>query len=264
MLRIPREAGQTHQKAGGGEHAHPLEQLKAGIRFVYDTKIILATLTLDLFAVLLGGAVYLLPVFVAEILHATPAQFGWLRAAEAIGAVGMAVFIAHARPMRHAGRAMLLAVGMFGVATVVFGLSRSYWLSLAMLVLIGAFDNVSVVVRHTLVQVLTPDPMRGRVSAVNNIFIGASNDLGGVESTVTAAMFGALCVHVGYSAEQAKALGPTLSVVVGGIGTIAVVLATAWLFPQLRRYGPLQPHGQEAAEESGAALRAKPVRSAPA
>jgi MFS family permease len=244
MLRIPREAGTTH-KTAGNEAAHPLEQLKAGIRFVYQTKIIFATLTLDLFAVMLGGAVYLLPVFAHEILHATPTQFGWLRAAEAIGAVCMAVFIAHAPPMRRAGRSMLLAVGMFGAATVVFGLSRNYWLSLAMMVLIGAFDNVSVVVRHTLVQVLTPDPMRGRVSAVNNVFIGASNDLGGVESTLTATLFGALCVHLGYAAEQAKALGPMMSVVVGGIGTILVVLATAWLFPQLRRYGPLQPHGPE-------------------
>ncbi len=252
MLRVPREAGRTHQSAAATqERQHPLEQLKAGIRFVYETKIIFGTLTLDLFAVLLGGAVYLLPVFVHEILHATPRQFGWLRAAEAIGAIAMALVIAHSRPMRRAGRAMLLAVGAFGAATVVFGLSRNYWLSLAMLVLIGAFDNVSVVVRHTLVQVLTPDPMRGRVSAVNNVFIGASNDLGGVESTLAAAGFGALCVHLGYSAEQAKVLGPTLSVVVGGIGTIAVVLLTAWYFPALRKYGPLQPHDHPAAPAAG-------------
>jgi MFS family permease len=144
--------------------------------------------------------------------------------------------------MKRAGRAMLLAVAMFGVCTIVFGLSRNYWLSLFMLVGIGAFDNISVVVRHTLVQVLTPDHMRGRVSAVNNIFIGASNELGGVESTLTAAAFGALALHLGASADRAHVLGPTLSVVVGGIGTLLTVFLTASLFPQLRKYGPLQPH----------------------
>jgi MFS family permease len=144
--------------------------------------------------------------------------------------------------MKKAGRAMLLAVMGFGLATIGFGLSRSFALSFAMVFLIGAFDNISVVVRHTLVQVLTPDSMRGRVSAVNNIFIGASNELGGVESTLTAAAFGALALHFGATAERARVLGPTLSVVVGGVGTIATVLLTAWLFPQLRKYGPLQPH----------------------
>jgi len=140
----------------------------------------------------------------------------------------MAIVIAHLPPMKHAGRTMLLAVAGFGFATVVFGISRNFWLSMAMLVLIGAFDNVSVVVRHTLVQVLTPDPMRGRVSAVNNIFIGASNELGGLESGLTA-----------------QWLGPVRSVVLGGIGTVTTVLLTALLAPQLRRYGPLQPHAEE-------------------
>jgi MFS family permease len=241
MLRIPKSTG-TIDRSVIHPQLGPLKQLSAGIRFVYDTRIIFATLTLDLFAVLLGGAVYLLPVFVQDILHVDSLRFGWLRAAEAIGAVVMAMLIAHLPPMKRAGQAMLLAVAMFGVCTIVFGMSRSFWLSLLMLFGIGAFDNISVVVRHTLVLVLTPDAMRGRVSAVNNIFIGASNELGGVESTVTAALFGALALHFGATADRARVLGPTLSVVVGGIGTIATVLVTAWLFPQLRRYGPLQPH----------------------
>jgi MFS family permease len=148
--------------------------------------------------------------------------FGWLRAAEAIGAFTMAILMAHLPPMKHAGRAMLIAVGLFGLATIVFGLSKWYWLSFCMIFLIGAFDNISVVVRHTLVQVLTPDSMRGRVSAVNNVFIGASNQIGGLESGLTAWLWGA----VG-------------SVVFGGIGTIATVLCIAWLFPQVRRFGSL-------------------------
>jgi MFS family permease len=205
-----------------------LQQLSAGIHFVYRTKIILATLTLDLFAVLLGGAVYLLPVFAKDILKVDSRHFGWLRAGEAIGALGMALLLAHMPPMKRAGRAMLLAVTAFGLCTIVFGLSRNYWLSLAMVTLIGAVDNISVVVRHTLVQVMTPDQMRGRVSAVNGIFIGASNELGGLESGLTAAW-----------------LGPVKSVVVGGIGTLLTVLATAVVFPQLRKFGPLQPRAAD-------------------
>lgn len=206
----------------------PLQQLSAGIRFVYQTKIILATLTLDLFAVLLGGAVYLLPVFAKDILKVDSRHFGWLRAGEAIGALSMALVLAHMPPMKKAGRAMLLAVTAFGLCTIVFGLSKSFWLSLAMVTLIGAVDNVSVVVRHTLVQVMTPDNMRGRVSAVNGIFIGASNELGGLESGLTAAW-----------------LGPVTSVVVGGVGTLITVLTTAVVFPQLRKYGPLQPQAAD-------------------
>jgi MFS family permease len=212
----------------------PLRRLSGGIRFVGKNKIILATLTLDLFAVLLGGAVYLMPIFATDILHVGAVGFGWLRAAEAIGAFTMAILLAHLPPMKHAGRAMLIAVGLFGVATIAFGLSKWYWLSFCMIFLIGAFDNISVVVRHTLVQVLTPDSMRGRVSAVNNIFIGASNQIGGLESGLTAWLWGA----VG-------------SVVFGGIGTIATVLCIAWIFPQVRRFGSLadaRPAETEAAE----------------
>jgi MFS family permease len=239
MLRIPKATG-TIDRSAAGHKLGALAQLSAGIRFVYQTRIIFATMTLDLFAVLLGGAVYLLPVFVQDILHVDSVRFGWLRAAEAAGAVTMAMAIAHLPPMKRAGRSMLMAVAAFGVCTIVFGLSRNFWLSLGMLFGIGAADNISVVVRHTLVQVLTPDAMRGRVSAVNNIFIGASNELGGVESTLTAAAFGAMALHFGATAERARVLGPTLSVVIGGIGTILTVVMTGWLFPQLRKYGPLQ------------------------
>jgi MFS family permease len=199
-----------------------LRSLGAGIEFVWSRQIILATITLDLFAVLLGGAEYLLPVFATDYLHVGAVGFGWMRAMPAIGALAMGMTIAHLPPMKRAGRAMLMAVVGFGAATIVFGLSRNYWLSLAMLLLTGAFDNISVLVRHTLVQVLTPDDMRGRVSAINNVFIGASNELGGFESGLTAKLF-----------------NPIISVVCGGIGTILVVLTVAVIWPQVRRFGSL-------------------------
>jgi len=203
-------------------HLHPLRDLFSGIRFVWRAKPILATITLDLFAVLLGGATALLPIFAEKILHVGPLGLGWLRAAPSFGAVIMALSLAHLPPMRRAGVAMLCAVAVFGAAIIVFGLSHHFWLSMAALVVTGACDNVSVVVRHTLVQLLTPDPMRGRVSAVNNVFIGSSNELGAFESGVTAALF-----------------GPVISVVGGGIGTICVVLGVAWKWPQIRRIGRL-------------------------
>ena len=198
------------------------DSLAAGIRFVWKTKLILATISLDLFAVLLGGAAYLLPIFAKDILHVGASGLGFLRSAEAVGAVTMAMLIAHRPPLRHSGRTMLWAVAGFGVATIVFGLSHWFWLSLAMMLLIGALDNVSVVVRHTLVQMLTPDAMRGRVSAVNNIFIVASNDIGGFESGVTA-----------------RLLGTVASVVVGGIGTILVVVGATQIWPQILAIGSL-------------------------
>jgi MFS family permease len=199
--------------------------LAAGIRFVLSNKVILATLTLDLFAVLLGGATALLPIFADQILHCGPIGLGWLRAAPAIGAFAMAVVIAYLPPMRQAGRTLLGCVTGFGVATIVFGASRWFWLSLLMLFLTGVFDSVSVVVRQTLVQLLTPDEMRGRVSAVNNIFIGTSNEFGALESGLTAAIF-----------------GPVVSVVAGGIGTILIVLAVAMKWPAVRRIGALDKH----------------------
>jgi MFS family permease len=204
-----------------------LRSLAAGIKFVWETKIILATITLDLFAVLLGGATVLLPIFAEEILHTSAFGFGLLRAAPSIGAMVMALVMAHRPPMRQAGKALLWAVIGFGAATIVFGLSRSFALSLVMLALTGAFDNVSVVVRHTLVQVLTPDTMRGRVSAVNAVFIGSSNELGALESGLTAAAF-----------------GPIVSVVGGGIGTILVVLGVAAIWPEVRRFGRLDRAGE--------------------
>jgi MFS family permease len=199
------------------------DSLLAGFRFVWRTKVILATITLDLLAVLLGGATFLLPAVADQILHVGATQFGWLRAAPAIGALAGSVFIAHMPPMRRAGMAMLWAVAGFGAATIVFGLSTNLWLSLAMLAVAGAFDTVSVVVRHTLIQVLPPDEMRGRVAAVNTVFIGASNELGGFESGVTAAWFG---------------LAP--SIVIGGIGTVLVTVGVGAVWPQIRRLGSLQ------------------------
>ena len=208
--------------------AASLASLLAGVRFVWRTKLILATITLDLFAVLLGGATALLPVFAKDILHVGPVGLGWLRASPALGALLMAVVLAHRPPLRRAGRALLLAVTGFGAATVGFGLSENFWLSLATLAVTGALDNVSVVVRGTLVQVLTPDAMRGRVSAVNVVFISSSNELGGFESGMTAELF-----------------GPVASVVGGGIGTVAVVLAVVWRWPEVLRLGALHaPEGE--------------------
>ena len=173
-------------------------------------------------AVLLGGATYLLPVFAQDILHVGAREFGWLRAAPAVGSLAMAMYLTHRPPMRHAGRAMLWAVAGFGVAVVVFGLSRNLWLSIFALFITGLVDNISVVVRQTLVQVLTPDHMRGRVSAVNTVFIGASNELGGFESGLTARLF-----------------GPIISVVAGGLGAVLTTAFVAWKWPQVRAIGAL-------------------------
>jgi MFS family permease len=199
------------------------ESVVAGIRFVRHTKLILATISLDLFAVLLGGATYLLPIYAKDILHVGPFGLGFLRSADAVGAMCMAVLLVHLPPLRRAGVAMLWAVAGFGLATIIFGLSQWFWLSLSMMFLVGALDNISVVVRHTLVQMLTPDAMRGRVSAVNNVFIVASNDIGGLESGVTAWMF-----------------GPILSVVGGGVATILVVLASMRIWPEILAIGSLR------------------------
>ncbi len=224
---------------------HMLRSIAEGLQFVWRQKLVLGTISLDLFAVLLGGAVYLLPIFARDIIDLTgtglsPEQaLGWLRAAPAAGSLVMALALAHMPPMRHAGRTMLLAVAGFGVATVVFGFSTSLWLSLAMLFLTGVFDNVSVVVRHTLVQLVTPDEKRGRVSAVNAVFISSSNELGGFESGAVAAAF-----------------GPVFSVVSGGVGTILVVIAWAGLFPRLRRFGSLSD-AQADSETAPLVVRAK-------
>jgi MFS family permease len=222
-----------------------LRSLAAGIRFVWRTKIVLAAMTLDLFAVFFGGSIALLPVFRKDVLHVGEVEFGWLKAAPAVGAFAAAMLIAHMRPMKRAGRSMLWAVAGFGAATVVFGFSRSYWLSFAMLAVTGALDNVSVVVRHTLVQALPPDSMRGRVAAVNGVFIGASNELGGLESGLTAAWW-----------------GPVASVVFGGIMTVVVVAAVAWLWPQVLGFGSLKdarPVEDEEAKGFGPASASDPA-----
>ena len=196
--------------------------LAAGAKFVFSKKVILATITLDLFAVLLGGATALLPVFADQILHCGPVGLGWMRASPAVGAFAMALIIAYLPPMRQAGRALLWCVTGFGFATIVFGLSNALWLSMAMLFVAGALDSVSVIIRGSIVQLVTPDEMRGRVSAVNNIFIGTSNEFGALESGLTAALF-----------------GPVISVVAGGIGTILVVMGSAFKWPEIRKIGAL-------------------------
>lgn len=207
---------------GSSSERNAWRSLKEGIRFMLSKKVILATITLDMFAVLLGGATALLPIFADQILHCGPIGLGWMRAAPGIGAFIMALGIAYLPPMKHAGKTLLWCVTGFGIATIIFGLSRYLWLSLAMLFMTGVFDSVSVVVRHTLLQLLTPDSMRGRISAVNNIFIGTSNELGALESGLTAALF-----------------GPVISVVAGGVGTILVVLGVCRVWPETRRIGAL-------------------------
>jgi hypothetical protein len=207
-----------------------LAVLAAGLSFVWRSKVMLAAITLDMFAVLLGGVTSLLPVYAKEILRVGPAGFGWMRAAPGIGAVCMSFVMAHRPPMARAGRALLLAVAGFGAVTIVFGLSRVFALSLAMLLLAGALDMISVVIRHTLVQLLTPDEMRGRVSAVNGMFIGISNELGEFESGMVAHAF---------DRSDDRSFGPTVSAVSGGIGTLVVVAAVALIWPALRNYGRL-------------------------
>jgi MFS family permease len=201
-----------------------LDSLLAGAKFIWNTKVILASITLDMFAVLLGGATALLPIFARDILGVGAAGLGWLRAAPAIGAVLAALTLAHLPPFRRAGRTLLLVVAGFGLATIVFGLSRSFVLSLAMLALLGALDNVSVVIRSTLLLTRTPDALRGRVNAVHSAFIGISNELGAFESGVAAAL-----------------LGTVGAVVVGGIGTLLVVGVVALIWPEVRRLGRLNP-----------------------
>ncbi|WP_444812752.1 MFS transporter [Variovorax jilinensis] len=188
----------------------------AGVDFIWKRKPVLGAVSLDLFAVLLGGAVALLPIYAKDILNTGPWGLGLLRGAPAVGALAMSILLTRRPVERHVGRTLLLAVGVFGLCMVVFGLSRSFVLSLIALAISGGADMVNVVIRQTLVQLETPDAMRGRVSAVNSIFIGASNQLGEFESGATAAL-----------------LGPVGSVVLGGVGTVIVALAWFRLFPSL-------------------------------
>ena len=200
-----------------------IRTLLAGFRYIWREKVVLGSISLDMFAVLLGGAVALLPIFASEILHTGPWGLGLLRSAPGLGAGAMAIFVAH-RPMRRAGLKMLWCVAGFGFCTILFGLSHNFWLSLAALFLVGASDMVSVIVRAILIQVATPDEMRGRVNAVDMIFIGASNELGEFESGLTAHLFGTVP-----------------AVVLGGLGTLVVVALWAWAFPDLRRTDRLTP-----------------------
>ena len=195
-----------------------LRTVFAGFRFIWDKKLILGSISLDMFAVLLGGAVALLPVYAREILHTGPWGLGLLRSAPGVGAAVMAIVVAHRPIRRRAGMAMLLCVAGFGVFTIAFGISHSLILSLIALFLCGASDMVSVIIRATLIQIATPDEMRGRVNAVDMLFIGVSNELGEFESGFTAQWFGTVP-----------------AVVIGGIGTLVVIGIWAWLFPELRK-----------------------------
>lgn len=201
------------------------QRLLAGVHYVGSNKVVLGAISLDLFAVLLGGATALLPMFAKDILHTDTLGLGLLRGAPAAGALCMSLVLTRWPIRRRAGRTLLGAVALFGVATLVFGLATSFWLAMAALAVTGAADMVSVVIRQTLVQLETPDAMRGRVSAVNSVFIGASNQLGEFESGATAAWF-----------------GPVASVVLGGLGTIVVAVLWLRLFPALARREALTGH----------------------
>jgi MFS family permease len=212
----------------------------AGLRFIWEQKVILGAISLDLFAVLLGGATALLPVYAREILHTGPWGLGLLRTAPGVGAAVMAIALAH-RPLRgNAGPALLWSVAGFGICTILFGVSKSLVLSLVLLICLGASDMISVIIRATLVQLRTPDEMRGRVNAVDMVFIGTSNQLGEFESGVTAQWFGTVP-----------------AVVLGGVGTLAVIAVWTLIFPDLRRTGALHSIKSvqaEATQEEGEAL----------
>lgn len=204
----------------------------AGARFIWRRQPLLAAMTLDMFAVIFGGAVILLPIYADQILHVGPAGLGWLRAAPALGAITMAFVVAHSEPWRRPGLVMLWSVVGFGAAMIVFGLSSSLWLSLLALFLSGACDNVSVVVRHSVVQLLTPDFLRGRVTSVNQLFIGSSNEISALRAGLIAAL-----------------LGPVLAATLGGLGSIAVAAAVALVWPGLKTLPPLHQLDSEGAEK---------------
>jgi len=200
-----------------------LALVKEGLTYIRDNKVVLGAISLDLFAVLLGGATALLPAFARDVLDVGAEGFGLLRSAPAMGAAAVTLVLATRPIRRHAGRAMFTGVAIFGAATVVFGLSQVFWLSFGALVILGGADMVSVYVRQTLIQIVTPDPMRGRVAAVSFLFIGASNELGEFESGVTARLF-----------------GPVLAAVLGGVASLTVTGLWARLFPALRKVDRLE------------------------
>jgi MFS family permease len=208
-----------HVRPGRMEHRElSLEVLLAGFRYVGRASLLLGSFSLDLFVVLLGGATALMPIFAHEILHQGPRGLGMLRAAPAVGAVAMSLVMARFPMRRHAGRWLFVCVSIFGAATVIFGLSHTLWLSLVSLAIAGAADTISVIIRGSILQLATPQEMRGRVSAVNSLFIGASNELGEFESGLTAQWWGAV-----------------RATVVGGVGALVVAGTWAGLFPGLRR-----------------------------
>lgn len=214
VLLVQIRSATTPERQPGGRWT----QIKEGLAFTWSNKIILGALSLDLFAILLGGATALLPAFASDILQVGPQGFGLLRSGPAIGAVLMALVLARWPLVRYAGRRMLISVAIFGAATLVFGLSRNLYLSVAALAILGAADMISVYVRQTLVQVVTPDHMRGRVSSVANLFISGSNELGEFESGLVS-----------------RFIGPVGAVIFGGIGTLVVTGLWAKWFPDLRR-----------------------------
>ena len=213
LIFIPRKETPTKDE---GESIW--ESISVGVKFVLKNQIVLGALSLDLFAVLFGGAVALLPDFAKNVLNAGPVELGYLRAAPAFGAAIMALIIAYRPPISNAGKILLYSVAGFGVSTILFGVSTNFWAALFFLFLTGAFDNVSVVIRHSILQLATPDNMRGRVSAVNGIFIGSSNEIGAFESGLTA-----------------KWWGTKAAIVVGGSLTILVVAITGKISPKLRK-----------------------------
>jgi MFS family permease len=203
----------------------PRHDFLSGIRFVFSKQIVLAAISLDMFAVLFGGAVAILPIF-ADMYHVGPRGLGWLRAAPSIGAILMATYQQSQPPFPRVGRTLLTTVTVFGAATIGFALSQSYWFSLLLLGVIGAADNVSVVIRASIMQAFTPDSMRGRVSSVNGIFIGSSNEIGAFESGLAA-----------------KLMGTVPSVIFGGVMTLLTVAITFWKAPELRRLGAIHKPG---------------------
>lgn len=216
----------------------PAPDAFAGLRFIWQRKEILAASTLDMFAVLLGGAVALLPIYADKILHVGPVGLGWLRAAPALGAITMAFVVTHLPPARRPGVVMLWTVAGFGASIILFSVSTTLWLSLVALYLSGVCDNFSVVVRHSLVQILTPDALRGRVTAVNQLFIGSSNEISELRAGLAAALW-----------------GPVMAATTGGIGTIVVTLLVAWLLPSLRAVPPLHQLRAEPPDTGGGAGR---------
>ncbi|KFC69174.1 Major facilitator superfamily MFS_1 [Devosia sp. LC5] len=211
VLLIPRPAQrESHQ-------ATSLETMLAGFRYIFSNKVVLGAISLDMFAVLMGGAVALLPVYTKDILHAGPQELGLLRAAPGIGAIVMALFLTRFPIRNHAGKILFLFVGLFGAFTVVFGLSTTVWISIPALALVGASDMVSATIRETIMQLWTPEEVRGRVNAVNSVFIGASNELGEFRAGTVA--------HL---------IGPVPAVALGGLGAIAVAVIWSQVFPALR------------------------------